>query len=289
MILPSIVSLIISIRTICSILDMRSNAVFALCHATNACLNFIAFKLGAPAVLRTLVIGPSTTIILPIAYSRGPLSKRVSRTAIISLCALIPEIIAMATFLLFRGSVYFSTIDESNYLDVLLAHSLTMVSHAFISEALITVFRRNDQEWDAPLGIPVLCLLAETYALGIGLTMYHHPHQEQASYLAVIPTFACYVLTIAYCLAVLHLAHLDVRTKLLEADQLTQMRHLRHLKAEIEASSSRSISVNRLRHDFANQISIVEELALEGSVQEADHYLVMLLEQARSLTKDSGR
>lgn len=57
------------------------------------------------------------------------------------------------------------------------------------------------------------------------------------------------------------------------------------VRATSKVLSLRSI-IERLRHDLANQVDVVSELARVGHLKEADQYLAMLQNQAQTLIGD---
>ena len=284
-IIPNIIVGLLTIRAYCLVLDLRSNRVFAVCHLLNVTANIMALKLGWPLWLRVFFINPSTTLIMPIAYSRGALSMRIIRVLTILLIVLPAEAASVGTYMLLGNRPYFSTIDESNYVDIGLTYCVTVLLGTLLIESLIFFYRRADRELDADIAPAILANMFACYLLSLIIdiriidTMLDGP-----VILATVGLVA--LIEAAYALSTITVAHRDAVSKRILADEAARARQARHVKQAIEASTLKAGAMRRLRHDLANQVDLVYELAESGHTHEASQYLDDLRSQIQDISGD---
>lgn len=251
-IVPDFIMRLLVIRAYCLVLDLRSNRVFAVCHLLNVTTNIVALKLGWPLWLRVFVINPSTSIIMPIAYSRGALSMRIIRVLTVCTIILPAEAASVGTYMLLGNGPYFSTINENNYVDIGLTYCVTVLLGTLLIESLILFYRRADHTLDAQIAPAVLANMFACYLLSLLLyvrtidTMLDDP-----IILATVGSIA--LIEAAYALSTITIARRDSVAKRILADEAACMRQARHVKQAIEASALKVVAMRRLRHDLANQ------------------------------------
>lgn len=83
----------------------------------------------------------------------------------------------------------------------------------------------------------------------------------------------------------LGVAQRDVQAQRVVAERAAMARQLKHLRVQIDAMTRSSVSVRLLRHDLANQVRVVRQLAAKGSVTDADRYLATLQERSRKVAE----
>ena len=70
--------------------------------------------------------------------------------------------------------------------------------------------------------------------------------------------------------AMLGVARRNAQAQRVVAERAAMARQLKHLRTQIDAMTRSSVSVRLLRHDLANQVRVVRQLATKGSVEDAD-------------------
>ena len=286
-IVPSFVIGLLYIRTACMILELRSNRVYALCHLMNVVANMLALKLGWPLWLRLFILNPSTTIIMPILYSRGSLVERIFRVLSLYLFILPAEAASVGTYMLLGHGPFFSTIDETNYIDIALTYCVTILLSALLLESLIFFYRRRDGASDAHLEPSVLANMIACYFLS--LFTYARIVDTSAVAPAILSSLGFVALFEAvYALITLVIARRDAAAMRITTDAAASTRQARHVAQSIEASVQTSRSMRYLRHDLANQRDLVLELAASGHQEEAGRYLKALHAQIHELMGDQS-
>ena len=282
---PNLAIGLLCIRANCLTLDLRSNRIYAICHLVNVTANYLGAKFGLPPVIRALILNPSTTVIMPIAYSRGPLRTRIVRVLTLCLAIVPAEAGSAGVYMLLGHGPYFTAIDSSNYVDIALTYCVTIVLCAISFELLIYFYRRIDHKVDAQLETPVLTSMGACYTLIlITFVRFASTGHRDAFTLIGIGTYALF--GIVYALATLTIARRDVATQRILANEAASQRQERHVTRLIEASSRKRGELRRVRHDLANQIDVVSELAESGRDKEASRYMATLRERVRQLSED---
>ena len=282
-IIPSILLGFITIRATCSILDLRSNRVYAVCHMLNVVANLAAHTLGIPEFFRAFVLNPSTSIIMPIAYSRGPLRSRISRTLTLCFSSVVAEIPSILTFMMLGHGAYYSQIDASNASDIALVYCITLLSASIAYETVILLCQRIDQRHEAEFETPVLAFLFVCFFLA-NFMVVRLTSQEHTSVLTYLSVGVALIASLAYGFLSLALTQRDVLAKRDLANNTARLRQEKHVIAQIVEVSRRNDDMRRLRHDLANQLDIVSELVAKGHTAQADQYLGALQEQASRIT-----
>ena len=98
---------LVVIRAACKILEMRSKVLFGASLLGILAFSLFCRELGVPEGLRAAIVGPISFFVIPMAFSRGPLLKRFSRTCLLVSAALPVEFIVAISYSLLSGQSLF--------------------------------------------------------------------------------------------------------------------------------------------------------------------------------------
>ena len=274
------------IRAMCKVLDMRSTWLFIALRLLADCVSFLFRYLpDAPGIIR-LALFLATNVIVPFVMSRGPALTRLSRIVLVIAGGLLTEFVGASTYHLISGGEFFpSEINQDTIASVVVIYSLLAFFASIVMEFIITVCARIDRDRDAMLEPPVIFLSLVMF-VGFDALLTRTNDAGVYSLMGPFLCFLCCLCTLGSCMALLAVARRDAEATRLAADQVAVARQERHVRGEIEASVQRTTQMSRLRHDLANQVEVVEQLAAQGRFAEADQYLEDLQVQARKLGGD---
>lgn len=282
----------LTVRATCTLLDMRSNTVYAAIYVVNTFINLFLVKNSFYDGFRIFILNALVGLVIPICYSTGPLRVRLTRMGLIQICNAIGEIACTFTYLLIAGKdmrvTDFSTIDPLTASIIYVVGIATM--HVSYEMAILTC-KRNDSRYETSLhtgmGLSLILFNLGTYFLFAYILYRAQIRFIDRNALSFAFVFlVCIVLSFLLASIVFSVVSSDAQLARDNANRVGESRQVKHVKDEIAASKARSLTVRRLRHDLANQIDVVAELTREGKVVEADHYLALLQEQAQNLTTD---
>lgn len=287
--IPAISNIILQlliIRAFCHLLDIRSKPLFSALMLATLGFGFFERLVDLSYDIHVSIFGPLSLLFLPITLSKGPLGPRITKTFLVASATLASEGLAVA-FCNLVGVEILPTIafgsDEVIQSNMIVAYISALIFAMVLLEILIFIF---DEVLDVTLSTPALALLLSSYLLSGAL--FRRAHAVMITTLTFrTATLLTTLLTLALCITLVYLTRKDVLANMESANRMARMRQARHVCTEVEGIAQRSSDVRCLRHDLANQIEVVEQLAHQGQTQEADGYLETLIEQARTVSGDA--
>ena len=270
------------IHTFCELLEMRSKRVFALVSMLGmvACLSLEEF--GLPPVVRVILAGPVLIIGFPILYSRGPLPVRASRAVIVNTGVILTEFVGNFIQGAFLGVDMPTSPRDTNVAGIALTYAIMLPLVAITFQSIIAFFKRTDRYHDATFDPPIIALLIWTYMLTVAasfrLTVADIQHGSLPFVMLVYT-----VLAIIIAFATLELVRRSVQSHREATTREAALTQDERVRDEIESLVRRSTETRRLRHDLANQMDIVCELAEKGHIEEALAYVDRLQKRARHI------
>ena len=276
---------LIAIRATCKVLDMRSNALFAISILTLMGLSLTFRASGLPEGLRIAIVSPLSALVLPIALSKGSFRKRISRICLLTAAAPPAEYAATITYTLLSGQTpYPSTGMEALASDYALIYASCILTSAITYEAVIAFCTRADDRSLLPLNLSVIALSLETYLIFGFVSIRIYDAQSRSPLLAVA-AFLCTVLSFVISISTLEVAQWDAKATKEHSSKVAIARQIYHVKREIVVTAHVSSSMRKLRHDLANQIGVVNELIDAGHVDVAEQFLLELQVRIHKLVK----
>jgi hypothetical protein len=270
------------IRAMVKCLSMQSNYLYAALHLTCFTVGAIVRIFGATPYLRAFII-PLCYLVFPLALSTGPLRARLYRIALIDIVAFGTEMIGVVIYsLLTGGTMAENTANQSNIATIAAIYSVLIPVMALALEMVIAAYRSFDRQNDAQLELSIVALILSAVIHFFLIYLRFFPSNEMAAPVAVSALAYC-LATIASSFILLTVAQRDARVKREVTDQIAEARQVKHVRSEVEATTLRSMSLRRLRHDLANQMRVVTGLISEGRYDDADRYLAALQDQAHGM------
>lgn len=272
------------IRAYCRILEIRAKGLFSLLLMATLALGFLERVVDLDYGTHVSIFGPLTLFVFPVVMSSGPLRTRITKSLLVASAVLASEGIAVAlcglmginippTIALGSGAV--------SQQDMLVAYISALVFAFLLLEALITIF---DDVMDATLSSPALSLLVFSYMLSSATFRRAHLSIETSS-LYSTTTMVTTLVTLALCIALVYMTRSGVQASRESANRFARIRQARHIHTEVIGITRRSQAIHRLRHDLANQIGVVSQLASQERFEEADDYLRALIEQSQLIAE----
>lgn len=272
----------LAVWTFSRVLVMRSNRIFFLSSLACILAHQLLMELQSPPALCMLFGMATFGFGLPIMLSEGSVGVRVIRTTLVNLAAVMGEYAGRVLHVLLTGSSFAEGTSDDQIPAVLATYALVGVIAAILMHIIIVVCERTDYHRDYTIDLPVLFLMLWSSALYGYLDLVCHD-LVIASIPYALTLFLCCALTLILGIATLSLAHDEARMRRIAANNAASVRQVRHMHAEIESAAQRSLKLRELRHDMANQIEVVLELARKGNSAEADRYLASLQIRAAEL------
>ena len=278
---------LVVIRAACKILEMRSKVLFGAAILGTLAFSLLCRELGVPEGLRAAIVGPISFFVIPMAFSRGPLLKRFSRTCLLVSAALPVEFIVAISYSLLSGQSLFPSpgaeVTASEYAFV---YTAGFLASALTHEVVITYCMRTDDRSMAPLNLAVIALIVESYVFFGFLIIRVNDAQPLGSAFNVA-VLVCTLLSFAIAVTALEVAHRDALALRSSADQAAIIRQTRHVRQEVTSMADAASTVRKLRHDLANQMGVIDELLNEGQVELAGNYVAELQRRAEKLAKEA--
>lgn len=289
-IISSLVFAFLTVRATCKVLDMRSNALYAAYYLCNTFMNLVMINNRALEAIRVLLLNFLTGIYIPLSYSRGPLRTRIIRIGLILLCLIATELIcSLAYLLILQAGIRTEDISTANPLTVMGVYCIGIPTMALSLELVINACARHDNaheaSLDANLGLSIAWFNLGTYFLFAFAIMRLSKWQGTMANATTVSmtSLVCFALSVLLDALFFAVASYDARATREHSEHIAVIRRIRHAKVEVSLSTTRSFNVRLFRHDLADQIDIVEELAREGNIQEAGRYLSLLQMQTRDI------
>jgi len=283
-VLLSLILELIIIRAMCKVLDMRSYPLYVGLHLGCFCLSYYLSLSATPLVMRIIIINVLTNYLLPIVISRGSLRSRLVRMTAVNLATVIFEAVGDFLYIFLHPDVHIlqTSLATGDTGTICLIYCAIIPIAALTEEMVVIACRLVDDGSDGEIEIPGVLMMILSFVFYIPLIFRadQTPGRGTGVYI-VAATYAFVSLVIS--LALIRMAKQDAQASRQTADRVAFARQDRHVRSEIEASVRRTTEMSRLRHDLANQVEVVEQLAARGRYAEADRYLEGLQAQARTL------
>ncbi len=277
---------LIVIRAFCKVLDMRSYTLYVGLYIFSYCLSFYLLSAGVPRIMNTLFINPLTNIVLPIALSRGPFRTRIIRVGIINLGGVLAETTGSLIYMIIGGRMYPEAFNQETFAGVATVYTLLLLIFSIVYEAIISICLRVDRQLDARIERPILVLMFASFLFVLGVIM-RFDAMAATSFAASLITFLLSVATAAIVVGIIAIVREEAGEHRQAIHDLALARQVKHAQAEATASVRRAANLRKLRHDMANQIDVVRELANEGRLEDADRYLVALQVAAHEFAENA--
>ncbi len=278
---------VMRIATLCRILTMKSSRVFAVvtmaCMSLSLCLQYV----DGWDLPRVLVLVPLSAIVFPIAYSIGPLRVRTTRVLLINAAMAFNEASVMNLYTFLAGGVPTDATAGIDNTAMLIVYSLSVPLQAMLYESVVYLVKRHAHSQTASFEPPVIAFLLWSYLL-VMWTQTHSHFSDEALARASMASLVYALLSLGFGVVALTIANKDALVGRESANRAASVRQERHLRTGIADSTRRMVAVRHLRHDLANQVEIIEELARHGRKGEADTHLVALQKRALAIVEDSA-
>ena len=271
----------------CHLLDMRSNRVFAFVSMLGMVASLVLDELGLPVIVRILLAGPLLILGFPILYSRGPLRARVTRAFVIITCVILTEYIGNFIQSAFIGLNTIPDLHGTDIADISLLYAIMLPIVIILLQTVIIAFNSADQYRDTTFGLPIVALLFWTYIITL-LASFHFTVEGLGNTSLPLVLLLYTLLAFAIGLATLELTRKTAQSHREATNLEAAIQHDEHVREEIESLVNRSMEVRRLRHDLANQMNVVCELAEKDHADEAIVYLNRLQERAHYIAHSAN-
>ncbi len=249
------------------------------CMSLSLCLQYV----DGWDLPRVLALVPLSTIVFPIAYSKGPLAVRTTRVLLINAAMAFNEAIVMNLYTFLAGGIPTDATVGIDNTAMLIVYLLSVPLQAMLYESVVYLVRRRDRSQTASFEPPVIAFLLWSYFL-VMWTQTHSHLGGEAFTRASMASLVYALLSLGFGVVALTIANKDALVRRESANRAASVRQERHLRAGIADSTRRMVAVRHLRHDLANQLEVIEELARHGRRDEADAHLATLQERANLIS-----
>ena len=273
----------------CTVLPMRSNKVYVILCALGSGLGMFMQEVGLWPMARTLVLGPLVSIVLPVACSTGPLRMRLTRSALILTSLFVVSFVSNTVLLSLGFTDTDLTLPGIQAQDMVWIMLVTCLVSIFVIEGTAWALGapgRDDAWRDEGLETPAIVLLLWSDVLCIVISDQLKVADSLNFVTSLLGSLYC-LLSLAFSFAALSATRKAAQARRAATNRTISDRQARRVRDEVEASVHSSLDVRHLRHDLANQIDVVGELARRGQMEEADRYLADLQARAQALMEDA--
>lgn len=273
------------ICTLCRILSMRSNVVFAAVNMGLMGVMLLFEYLALPRIANALIFAPLINIVFPIAYSRGPLRARTVRVLVIQAIVAFSEVLVAALYALAANGAIdpVATPDRVDKGIAATAYIVAITVQAGLTELIVYIVRRREGARRGSPYPPVILYLLWSYLLVMFSQMQLDTTYARDTFRVISLIYPLF--TIGIGIATLAITFREERIGREATTRSASARQERHMRREVAASARRMAAIRRLRHDLANQIALVNELERLGDDERADQTLAELQSRAHAIAK----
>ena len=275
--------------TLCQVLDMRSNKVFVAVTLLAHMLAYISLRLNVPQPVRFLLISVPSSIVFPIAWSRGSLGQRALWTMMPPVVVGVGETVGALFYFSQTGLPYFSDITAETLPLILTTYALILVVVTPCLALLISLHNRMRTVGISSSGTLFVLLLWSYTLFWIFINRWDEYGHSSSYIIAPAVAFLGCLINAFLGLAVLGASHAEAKTRQDRMDAAVHLRQTKHLRAEIEQTAERTTLLRQLRHDLANQLNVVMTLAQQQRTTEADKHLQSLMELSSRIAKNTSQ
>ena len=270
----------------CKTLHMRSNVAFVLLSMAGTAAGIVMQELQILPMVRALLVAPLVCFVLPIALSTDSLPYRLGRCAILAMLMLVASFVTSVLFLAFRAPIDAGVIEGELLYKTILIHIAAAAVNTIASFTIVREFGVSVAQRDEALEPSFIVLLFCSYVVCIFLSNQAAQHSSNPlCTAAAVMDLLCCLLSLGLTSWALKSARQDARERRAQANRDATTQQLQLVQDEVEALAQRSLMMRRLRHDLANQIDVVTELATSGNARESDLHLQALQAYAHELTE----
>lgn len=284
--ISNIIIQLASIRASLRLLEIRQPIVFSTVLLAMMFTMFILSVMGSRNTLTRLLAGTISGIVLPIAMSNRPLHLRIIYTLLVAVGLATCEFAAQLVFSLSTGMGNFpNDVSQVPLVPAALSCATSAYTAAILFEILVFACNRMQNQVPLSAELPIILLNVWSY-LFLSFFVARIDDADINSPLLSIASMITVVGTLSVSLITLDIAQHEIAVSKENADRIALTRQVRHIKSELSNITKHSVSVRRLRHDLANQIGVIDELAKEGHCDAAEQYLLKLCRKASELTRE---
>lgn len=268
-------------RTMTRIVTMRSNALYYALSTARFVVSTTMRVMGFDDAFK--VFGLLLVFLVTLVCSAEPPRVSMARCALTQLVVAVTDLLAGVIWVnMTDGNLTPTVITAENAAPVTFVYCVIFLASAILFELLVILLSYIDKKDDALIELPAIPLAVSSVTLysTVHVRMYRNNLINVEA--AIAMALFC-IASMGILMAIMFIAQSDARAIKTLGQQQAAARLSKHLGAQISGQASRASAARRLRHDMANQVDVVRELAQEGRVQEADRYLATLQEQARVL------
>ena len=277
---------LVTIHATCKVLTMRSRAVFAVLNMLGACAGIVLQELNVWTSVRTLVLGPAVVIVLPIVCATDPLRTRLTRCAILMASTFVSVYLAGTITVALGAASDQLPMSGAGTAEAVICFVMLIIMHTCIMEWTAYALGSPDHERDGALGLPATVLLFWSYALNT-IVSYQLLSPNQLSIVPAVLMLLYFILELILSLSILSSARTMARIQREATNRTLSDQQSAQIRTEVETSLRMSKGMKLLRHDLANQVLAIGELARSGRTEEANQTLADLETRARLLADDS--
>lgn len=242
---------------------------------------------NAEALSRIMpILGMATVFVFPISLSRGPLVTRIARLCIVNMSTIPIEILGNVLYSFLGGTVpvVYTNIAHGS-VPMIMTYCVLIPISVLVLNTIVMFLRRQDKSVSIAMNVTILALLMTSH-LCMALLAYRFSIGYDFMFYAAIAVRV--MLILAACMLLYIAAQRDFARQRQDADKAAVARQAKHLRGELDAITRRALAMQRLRHDIANQVDVVDELMSSAYYQEADAYLIALQNQADALATQNA-
>ena len=273
------------ICTLCRILSMRSNVVFAAVNMGLMGVMLILEYSELPRITNALMLAPLINIAFPIAYSRGSLRTRTVRVLVVQVTVAFSEVLVSALYALTANGAI-DPVAAPDRVDIGIAaaaYIVALIVQAGLTELIVHIFRRREGARRGSPYPPVILYLLWSYLLVMFSQMQLAATYARDSFRIISLIYPLFTLGIG--IATLAITFREECIGREATTRSASARQEKHMRREVAASARRVAAICRLRHDLANQIALINELERLGDDKRADATLAELQSRAHAIAE----
>ena len=271
------------------VLQMRSNRAYVITLLAGTNLTLVLHYLGVPSIVRLLLVTIPFYYLLPIAWSKGPINRRIIWATLSLTCLLVGEVTGALTYNALTGSLYYQAVTASTIPLIALTYTVSFISIGIIALLFVALHNRIDLGESPVSMVPIALLLIWSFVFFARLIVRWSELQSVNAFSSSSAAMLiCALLDIFIAFYSLSLAQAEAEASRKQAEAAALMRQTKHIRAEILTSSKHSAELKELRHELATQVGIISSLQERGDLDEVGKRLDVLLDQAQQIAGEAN-
>ena len=269
------------------VLQLRSSRLFSLVFFAGTTLTIVLHHLNVPSIIRLLTITVPMYFVFPLAWSTGPLGKRLLWTSLSPMVLFTGEWAGTLIYGLFTGEPYYTSVTPENIGYIMLTYAFSMLFYGSLTMLLVALHDRLETNVGAVSTLPFAALLLWSFVVGAYLIMMWNDNMGTHNYwMSVTASSLTAITNIVLSFATLALAHSESKAIRERQDAAALVEQTAHMRAKILATTQHSVALRQLRHDLATQMGSILGLEVAGQREEAMRKLKHLQNQARAISSE---